>query len=83
MEQALESYEYFANDRVTLYEGDCIEVMRGLPDASVDSVVTDPPYLLDFMGKGWDSADGIAGKVEVWSEALRVLKPGGHLLAFA
>ena len=82
MEQALESYEYFANDRVTLYEGDCIEVMRGLPDASVDSVVTDPPYLLDFMGKGWDSADGIAGKVEVWSEALRVLKPGGHLLAF-
>jgi hypothetical protein len=73
---------HYNDDRVTLYHGDCIEVMRTLPDASVDAVVTDPPYLLDFMGKGWDSADGIAGKPEVWREALRVLKPGGHLLAF-
>ena len=73
---------HYTDDRVTLYHGDCIEVMRALPDASVDAVVTDPPYLLDFMGKGWDSADGIAGKPEVWREALRVLKPGGHLLAF-
>jgi site-specific DNA-methyltransferase (adenine-specific) len=73
---------HYTDDRVTLYHGDCIEVMRTLPDASVDAVVTDPPYLLDFMGKGWDSADGIAGKPEVWREALRVLKPGGHLLAF-
>ena len=53
-----------------------------MPDASVDAVVTDPPYLIDFMGKGWDSPDGIAGKPEVWVECLRVLKPGGHLLAF-
>ncbi len=81
MEQALESYEYFANDRVTLYEGDCIEVMRGLPDNSVDSVVTDPPYELGFMGKGWD-ASGIAYNPEVWENAYRILKPGGHLLAF-
>jgi len=73
---------YFENDRVTVYHGDCIEVMRQMPDNSVDAVVTDPPYLIDFMGKGWDSADGIAGKPEVWREALRVLKPGGHLLAF-
>jgi site-specific DNA-methyltransferase (adenine-specific) len=73
---------YYTDDRVSLYHGDCIEVMRQLPDNSVDAVVTDPPYLLDFMGKGWDSADGIAGKPEVWKEALRVLKPGGHLLAF-
>jgi site-specific DNA-methyltransferase (adenine-specific) len=67
---------------VRVYHGDCIEVMRSFADHSVDSVVTDPPYLIDFMGKGWDSADGIAGKPEVWREALRVLKPGGHLLAF-
>jgi hypothetical protein len=73
---------HYQDDRVRLYHGDCIEVMSTLPDASVDAVVTDPPYLLDFMGKGWDSADGIAGKPEVWREALRVLKPGGHLLAF-
>ena len=64
-----------------LWHGDCIEVMRGLPADSVDSVVTDPPYELGFMGKGWDNS-GIAYRVEVWAEALRVLKPGGHLLAF-
>lgn len=73
---------HYQDDRASIYHGDCIEVMRTLPDNSVDAVVTDPPYLLDFMGKGWDAADGIAGKPEVWREALRVLKPGGHLLAF-
>ncbi|WP_207775394.1 DNA-methyltransferase [Pusillimonas noertemannii] len=56
--------------------------MKTLPDESVDSVVTDPPYELGFMGKGWDSS-GIAYNVEVWRESLRVLKPGGHLLAFS
>lgn len=53
-----------------------------MPEASVDSIVTDPPYELGFMGKSWD-ASGIAFNVEVWREALRVLKPGGHLLAFS
>ena len=53
-----------------------------MPDNSVDSIVTDPPYELGFMGKSWDST-GIANSVEMWSEALRVLKPGGHLLAFS
>lgn len=53
-----------------------------LADNSVDAVVTDPPYELGFMGKGWDST-GIANSVEMWAEALRVLKPGGHLLAFS
>ncbi len=67
----------------TVLHGDCIEVMRGLADASVDAIVTDPPYLISFMGAKWDSADGIAGKPDVWREALRVLKPGGHLLAFS
>lgn len=52
-----------------------------LDDESVDSVVTDPPYELGFMGKSWD-ATGIAYNVDVWRECLRVLKPGGHLLAF-
>jgi site-specific DNA-methyltransferase (adenine-specific) len=99
---------------VTLFRGDCIEVMRTLPDNSVHAVVTDPPYGLEFMGKEWDGADGFrrslndadAGRdnvfgrasrtspeyralhtfqewCEQWaSEALRVLKPGGHMLAF-
>jgi DNA modification methylase len=61
--------------------GDCREVLKTLPDASVDSVVTDPPYELGFMGKAWD-ASGVAYDVNVWRECLRVLKPGGHLLAF-
>lgn len=111
----------FAEGGITLYQGDCIEVMRDLPDASVHAVVTDPPYGIDFMGKDWDSAvklsggmlgliakgngpaergplakggtlsqgyanhDGIAFEAWVteWArECLRILKPGGHLLAF-
>ena len=62
--------------------GDCIEKLRGLPDNNVDSIITDPPYELGFMGKAWD-ASGIAYNVELWRECLRVLKPGGHLLAFS
>lgn len=68
--------------RFELHHGDCIEVMRSMDDASVDSIVTDPPYELGFMGKSWD-ASGIAYNVDMWREALRVLKPGGHLLAFS
>ncbi len=60
--------------------GDNVETLRTLPDACVDSCVTDPPYGLEFMGKQWDR--GVPG-VELWREVLRVLKPGGHLLAFA
>lgn len=113
-------------DRYKLYLGDCLETLRTLPDNSVDSVVTDPPYGIRFMGKSWDGADiearaayragmpsqssncsatgghksvaAEAGKYDLtpggmkafqsftleWaSEALRVLKPGGHLLSFA
>ena len=66
---------------VTVLHGKCEEVLPTLPDCSVDSVVTDPPYELGFMGKGWDST-GIAYSVDMWAEVLRVLKPGGHLLAF-
>lgn len=64
-----------------MLKGDCREQLKLIPDESVDSIVTDPPYELGFMGKSWD-ASGIAYNVEVWRECLRVLKPGGHLLAF-
>jgi len=64
-----------------LTQGDCKKLLATLPDNSVDSIVTDPPYELGFMGKSWDNS-GIAYSVELWSQALRVLKPGGHLLAF-
>ncbi len=90
----------------TLHQGECLDVLKTLPDNSVDSVVTDPPYGLSnhdagdvrealrcwldgkpytpkgsgFMGKEWDAF--VPGP-EVWSECLRVLKPGGHLLVFA
>ena len=73
---------YAQEERFTLYHGDNREVLKELADNSVDSIVTDPPYELGFMGKSWD-ASGIAFNVEVWQECLRVLKPGGHLLAFS
>ncbi|AJG18790.1 DNA-methyltransferase [Cupriavidus basilensis] len=92
----------------SLHLGDCLDVLRTLAEASVDAIVTDPPYHLTdssrgsharssnpamphgrhrigdkgFMGKVWDGGD-IAHRVELWLECLRVLKPGGHLLAFA
>jgi len=59
--------------------GDCVEVMRSMDAESVDAIVTDPPYGLGFMGKQWDALP--PGR-EVFEECLRVLKPGGHLLAF-
>ncbi len=65
---------------IDLRNGDCLEVLRTLPDNSIDAIVTDPPYGLAFMGKRWDYD---VPSVEIWAECLRVLKPGGHLLAFA
>ena len=110
---------HYQGHGVTLHHGDCLDVLRTLPDASVDSVVTDPPYGLEFMGKEWDKFGGViepstdtrnrdgnwttppfggGGQrvrygaspglpfqewCEAWAtECLRVLKPGGHLLAF-
>lgn len=68
----------------TVINGDCLTELKNLADGSVDAVVTDPPYNLSFMGKMWDSL-GVSYQswCEQWaSECLRVLKPGGHLLAF-
>jgi site-specific DNA-methyltransferase (adenine-specific) len=98
---------YYADDMVTLYAGDCLDVLPTLPDASIDAVVCDPPYGLTemstvkvlaaiaawmagdrthvpdgrgFMGREWDQFVPPPG---VWDECMRVLKPGGHLLAFS
>lgn len=65
--------------RTTIHTGDCRDVMRALEPGSFTAIVSDPPYGLSFMGKEWDH--GVPG-VEFWAEALRVLKPGGMLLAF-
>ena len=104
-----------SSDYPLILHGDCVEQMRLLPEASVDAVVTDPPYGINFMGKAWDAPGGMLGQMatgdeqrgayayggshsrgyadndnaafgawcETWlTECLRVLKPGGHLLAF-
>ena len=66
-------------DYNTIINDDCLHAMQGLEDNTIDSIVTDPPYGLSFMGKDWDH--GIPGVV-FWQEALRIAKPGCHLLAF-
>ncbi len=71
-----------------IIEGDCVEAMRAMPEASVDAVVTDPPAGIAFMSKHWDSNRGgaeawIAWLAEVMAEARRVLKPGGHAVVWA
>ncbi len=71
----------YESKNVALLHGDSREELKSLPDNCVDSVVTDPPYELGFMNKGWDSS-GIAYDLSLWREVLRVLKPGGHLMAF-
>lgn len=59
--------------------GNCLEVLKDIPDNSVDSVVTDPPYGLSFMNKKWDYD---VPSVDIWREVFRVMKPGAHLLSF-
>lgn len=76
----------FPQPTIQLFEGDCLDVMKGMPDNSIDFICCDPPYALTgksgkggFMGKAWDSE--IPG-VDIWKEALRICKPGAHLAAF-
>jgi site-specific DNA-methyltransferase (adenine-specific) len=72
--------KYHETGHGVLYCRDCLDVLKQMADESVDSIVTDPPYGLSFMGKKWDYD---VPSVEMWRECLRVLKPGGHLLSFA
>ena len=65
------------NDRSRLILADCLDALREMPDCSIDSIVTDPPYGLSFMGKRWDYD---VPSVEIWAECLRVLKPGGNAI---
>jgi site-specific DNA-methyltransferase (adenine-specific) len=77
----LKNFESIQVGAATVFHGSNLDVLPFMADNSVDSIVCDPPYELGFMGKKWDSS-GIAYSVDLWSECLRVLKPGGHLLAF-
>ncbi|MCC4250735.1 DNA methyltransferase [Microbacterium testaceum] len=72
---------HYEDAGLRLWHGPNMDILPTFADGTFDSIVTDPPYELGFMGKGWDSS-GIAYDVDVWRECLRVLKPGGHLLAF-
>lgn len=81
MSKCLADFAAVKTRNATVFHGSNLDVLPFMADNSVDSIVTDPPYELGFMGKSWDST-GIAYSVELWRECLRVLKPGGHLLAF-
>ena len=67
---------------IELLNGDCLVLLEKIDDNSIDSIITDPPYEIGFMGKKWDNS-GIAYNIELWKECLRVLKPGGYLLSFS
>jgi site-specific DNA-methyltransferase (adenine-specific) len=64
-----------------IYNLDCLDGLKLLDDNLIDSIVTDPPYLLNFMNKEWDR-NNISCNIQVWQECLRILKPGGYLLTF-
>ena len=63
-----------------IIQGDNRSTLKTIPDNSIDAIVTDPPYGIDFLGKAWDAN---TGALETYQECLRVLKPGGHILAFS
>ena len=72
---------YSENENYKLYQGSMLDMLEVIEPNSIDSIVTDPPYELNFMGKGWDNS-GIAFQPDTWQKCYEVLKPGGYLLAF-
>lgn len=72
---------YSENENYKLYEGSMLDMLEVIEPNSIDSIITDPPYELNFMNKGWDNS-GIAFQKETWEKCYEVLKPGGYLLAF-
>ena len=72
---------YSENKDYKLYQGSMLDMLEIIQPSTIDSIVTDPPYELNFMGKGWDNA-GISFQTDTWKKCFEVLKPGGYLLAF-
>ena len=72
---------YSSNESYKLYQGNMIDMLGIIEKESIDSIVTDPPYELNFMSKGWDNA-GVSFQPDTWEKCYEVLKPGGYLLAF-
>ena len=72
---------YSENEYYKLYQGSMLDMLEVIDKESIDSIITDPPYELNFMGKGWDNS-GIAFQPDTWKKCFEVLKPGGYLLAF-
>lgn len=72
---------YSENKDYKLYNGNMLDMLEVIETNSIDSIVCDPPYELNFMGKGWDNS-GIAFNSNAWEKCFKVLKPGGYLLAF-
>ena len=72
---------YSKNKNYKLYQGSMLDMLEIIEPNSIDSIITDPPYELNFMGKGWDNA-GISFQPDTWKKCYEVLKPGGYLLAF-
>ena len=72
---------YSENESYKLYQGNMLDMLDVIEPNSIDSIVTDPPYELNFMAKGWDNA-GVSFQKETWEKCYEVLKPGGYLLAF-
>lgn len=72
---------YTESNSYKLYQGNMLDMLEVIEANSIDSIVTDPPYELNFMGKGWDNA-GVSFQKETWEKCYEVLKPGGYLLAF-
>ena len=72
---------YSENKDYKLYQGNMLDMLEMIESNTIDSIITDPPYELNFMGKGWDNS-GIAFQSDTWKKCYEVLKPGGYLLAF-